>query len=412
MGVPAHVVEHGIGRELGQRDRDDVAGRTQESRDVDVERGRAGAVDAGERAVDADLRPPIGAVAAQEDRPRRPRLGDVERPLECRDAVVGHEAVEDDVARHPGRDLPVTGSRGRRHRRCPGVRPGVERPVAAEVESVGFRRQLAQPAGEMARVHDPFDLASSDPRRDRKLRLPPARQAVAQRNPEDACGIRPDIQGGLADPGDPDLGIGISGRVGTGYAADEPAGRVADDGEDRPGRHRREEPQDRHDRVGSDDPVDGNRESPIGVGGGRHRDAYRCRSTGRQVEGRVELELARRHRLAALDAALAQVDGFDLEARARIEVVEDRLHPLGIPAREPEAVARERIRVHVAELDPPLRPRPHLRRLELETAFVESDENELWFLGHLQPYPSSSDEASAVAAIRLGSCLVFVISYG
>ena len=88
----------------------------------------------------------------------------------------------------------------------------------------------------------------------------------------------------------------------------------------------------------------------------------------------MQLEPARRHRHHAIDVALAQAGRLERVRRVRVEVREERLHRLGIPAREAQAVARQRRRVDVRGLDPTLGPRQHVRCLELETALVERDE--------------------------------------
>ena len=57
-------------------------------------------------AVDVHLGSPVRAVAAQEDGPSRPRRRQLERPMEGRHAVLGHERVVDDVAGDAGRGRP------------------------------------------------------------------------------------------------------------------------------------------------------------------------------------------------------------------------------------------------------------------------------------------------------------------
>ncbi len=59
VGVPAHVVEDRVRRELGQGDGEGVPRRAEVRRDVDVERGGATAMRAGQNAVDVNLGPPV-----------------------------------------------------------------------------------------------------------------------------------------------------------------------------------------------------------------------------------------------------------------------------------------------------------------------------------------------------------------
>ena len=155
VGVPAHVVEHGIRRVLGQGDREVVgAGRRNGVRSTSKDVAPLPCTPASVP-LTTDLGSAVRAVAAQEDGAARPGLGQLERPMEGRDAILGHEPVVDDVA----------GDARRRPRRAraivAGERPAAKAPFPAEIQAVGGRRQLAQAAGDVARVHDNSAVATA-----------------------------------------------------------------------------------------------------------------------------------------------------------------------------------------------------------------------------------------------------------
>jgi hypothetical protein len=366
VGVPAHVVEHGVWGVLGQHDGEVVHARTEERGQLDVERRRPAAMLARERPVDEHLGPAVRAVAAEEDRPPGPRRGHLERALECRDAIFRDQAVVDHVS-------------GNARRRCvggcfvTGERPAAEAPGAAEVQALRRGRELAKAAGDVARVHDDLGGRRAITGLDGDAPVPAERQAVEQRDAEQADDVGRHFDrarvAGHAHPGP-----GHPRPVRRPDRAEEPAPRVADHGDHRRRRPRREQPQLGQHDVRPLDPLDGHVQRPIGVRRRRHPEPDGRHGARRELARRVQLPAARRHGHDAPDMPLAQVGRLQLVDGRRVEAREARLDRVGCPADEPEAVVGQRRRVDVRGLDPSLRRRSQVGRLQLEAALLECNE--------------------------------------
>ncbi len=70
-----------------------------------------------------------------------------------------------------------------------GERPAAKAPFTADIQALGRRRQLAQAAGDVARVHDNLGGRRPIAGRDRDAPVSSGRQALVERDVEQAAGV-------------------------------------------------------------------------------------------------------------------------------------------------------------------------------------------------------------------------------